>query len=151
VSNYINRYFDRLSDSITEWMGSNASILIHTILFTGFFLLRFFGVSLDGILLALTTIVSLEAIYLAIFIQRSVNKQTVRLETAISKIELNVAENLEQPLDEVVGEIRKIVQDTHDAMVKAVVEESDQVVREVGEKVEEETDELAVTLKRHHH
>jgi uncharacterized membrane protein len=151
VSNYINRYFDHLSDSITEWMGSNASILIHTILFTGFFLLRFFGVSLDGILLALTTIVSLEAIYLAIFIQRSVNKQTVRLETAISKIELNVAENLEQPLDEVVGEIRKIVQDTHDAMVKAVVEESDQVVREVGEKVEEETDELAVTLKRHHH
>lgn len=151
MSNYINRYFDHLSDSITEWMGSNASILIHTILFTGFFLLRFFGVSLDGILLALTTIVSLEAIYLAIFIQRSVNKQTVRLETAISKIELNVAENLEQPLDEVVGEIRKIVQDTHDAMVKAVVEESDQVVREVGEKVEEETDELAVTLKRHHH
>lgn len=148
MSNYISRYFDRISDSITEWMGSNTSILLHTLLFIGFFLLQLFGISFEEVLLALTTIVSLEAIYLAIFIQRSVNKQTVRLEAAISKIELNVTENLEQPLDEVVGEIRQTVLKMHAALVKTVAEETDQVIREVNEKVEEETDELASTFQR---
>jgi uncharacterized membrane protein len=149
MSKYVSRYFDRFSDSVTEWMGSTESILIHTLLFAGFFSLRLFGISLEAVLLILTTIVSLEAIYLAIFIQRSVNKQTIRLEAAISKIEYNVTENLEQPLDEVVGEIRQIVLDMHKSLVKTFAEESDQVVKEVGEIVEEETDDLATTLKRH--
>ena len=149
MSKYVSRYFDRFSDSVTEWMGSTESILIHTLLFAGFFSLRLFGISLEDVLLILTTIVSLEAIYLAIFIQRSVNKQTIRLEAAISKIEYNVTENLEQPLDEVVGEIRQIVLDMHKSLVKTFAEESDQVVKEVGEIVEEETDDLATTLKRH--
>ena len=96
----------------------------------------------------MTTIVSLEAIYWAIFIQRSVNKQTIRLEAAISKIEYNVTENLEQPLDEVVGEIRQIVLDMHKSLVKTFAEESDQVVREVGEIVEEETDDLETSLRK---
>jgi uncharacterized membrane protein len=147
MSNFISSRFDRLSDSVTEWMGSTASILIHTLLFAGFFSLRLVGVSLEDVLLILTTIVSLEAIYLAIFIQRSVNKQTIRLEAAISKIEHNVTENLEQPLDEVVGEIRQIVLDMHKSLIKTVAEESDQVVKEVGEILEEETDDLATTLK----
>lgn len=147
MSNFISSRFDRLSDSVTEWMGSTASILIHTLLFIGFFSLRMFGISLEDVLLILTTIVSLEAIYLAIFIQRSVNKQTVRLEAAISKIEQNVTENLEQPLDEVVGEIRQIVLDMHKSLVKTVAEESDQVVKELGEIVEEETDDLETALK----
>jgi uncharacterized membrane protein len=143
---HISHYFDRLSDSVTDWLGSTTSILMHTIIFAGFFALVLFGVSGEEVLLILTTVVSLEAIYLAIFIQRSVNKQSLRLDYAVSKIVNNVCDNLEEPLDEVVGEIRQSVKDMHDALIKTVVDESDQVVRELGEKVENETDELATSL-----
>lgn len=131
MSKYISRYFDRLSDRTAEWLGSTWSILLHTILFIGIFALRLTGVPIEEILLILTTAVSLEAIYLAIFIQRAVNKQSLKLESAIDKIIQNVSENLEQPLDEVVGEIRQTVLETHKALIKTVTEESDQVVKEV--------------------
>jgi low affinity Fe/Cu permease len=147
MSKYIGRYFDRLSDKTAEWLGSTESILLHTILFIGIFALRISGTPLEEILLILTTAVSLEAIYLAIFIQRAVNKQTLKLESAIEKIINNVSENLEQPLDEVVGEIRQTVLETHRALTKTVSDESDQVVREVGQKVELETDGLEISLK----
>jgi low affinity Fe/Cu permease len=147
MSKYISHYFDRLSDKTADWLGSTESILIHTVLFVGIFSLRIFDVPLEEILLMLTTAVSLEAIYLAIFIQRAVNKQSIKLEHAIDKIIQNVSENLEQPLDEVVGEIRQTVLETHRALTKTVSEESDQVVREVGQKVELETDDLEISLK----
>jgi hypothetical protein len=50
-------------------------------------------------------------------------------------------------LDEVVGEIRQTVLETHRALIKTVSEESDQVVKEVGQKVESESDDLATSLK----
>lgn len=138
--------FDKISDHVNEWLGSTSSIIIHTLFFVGIFILYWFGVSIEELLLVLTTVVSLEAIYLSIFIQRSVNKQSIKLEAAIAKIINNVTENLEQPLDEVVGEIRETVLETHRAIVKTVADESDQVVKELGEKVEQETDDLASTL-----
>lgn len=70
-----NKRLDELPKKVTASIGSITSLVIHTILFVGIFVLRFFGFSFDDILLILTTIVSLEAIYLSIFIQISVNKQ----------------------------------------------------------------------------
>ena len=64
---------EKISDKLTVLIGTPASILIHTILFIGIFSLKLFGASTDEILLLLTTAVSLEAIYLAIFIQMSIN------------------------------------------------------------------------------
>jgi low affinity Fe/Cu permease len=69
----INR-FESLSILLTNWIGTPVSILVHTLLFVGIFALKFIGFNLDSILLILTTAVSLEAIYLAIFIQMTVNR-----------------------------------------------------------------------------
>ena len=66
---------DKLSDKVTCWMGTTNSIVAHTIFFVTALGLILVGVSADIVLLVLTTLVSLEAIYLAIFIQRTVNKQ----------------------------------------------------------------------------
>lgn len=129
----LNSTLDRMSDRVTDWLGSTDSIILHTLFFAGIFLLRFLNVELEDILLLLTTAVSLEAIYLAVFIQHAVNKQTVKLEKAIYKIVTNVTENLEEPFDEVVGEIRKTVLETHSALIKKVEVETDDVVREIKE------------------
>ena len=71
----ISRFLDKVAVDVTIWVGSVQSLIIHTIVFSSFFLLKLVGVSLDTILLALTTVVSLEAIYLAILIQMTVNKE----------------------------------------------------------------------------
>lgn len=99
---------DKTSDLITRWLGSTASLIAHTIFFVGIFGLKFIGYSVTDIFLILTTAVSLEAIYLAVFIQRAVNKQGEALDRAVNKILQNTAENIEDPLDMVVDEIRKI-------------------------------------------
>jgi hypothetical protein len=61
----------------TRWIGSPQSIVAHTLLFAGCFFSAYTGlVPFDRMLLVLTTLVSLEAIYLAIFIQMSINSAT---------------------------------------------------------------------------
>jgi ABC-type multidrug transport system fused ATPase/permease subunit len=87
-------FFDKISDKATTWIGSTGSIIVHTIFFALIFVLYLFGISLDVILLLLTTIVSLEAIYLAIFIQRAVNKQSETLEDVEESVE-DIEESLE--------------------------------------------------------
>lgn len=65
--------------------------------------MRFFGYTLDQILLILTTAVSLEAIYLAIFIQMTVNKTTQSLEQGeedIDEIQEDV-EDIQEDVDEI--------------------------------------------------
>lgn len=70
---------DESSQKLTHWIGTPQSILVHTALFVGIFVLIMFGVAFDKILLILTTAVSLEAIYLSIFIQMTVNRTTMSL------------------------------------------------------------------------
>lgn len=85
-----NRNFaplEKASFKLTEWIGTPVSLIIHTIFFVGVFALRYVGVTTDYILLALTTAVSLEAIYLSIFIQMSVNRATESLEEVEEDIE----------------------------------------------------------------
>ena len=100
MTNFINK----ISDSLTRWVGSTASLLIHTLFFLGAFLSHWIiGWTFDFILLVLTTVVSLEAIYLAIFIQRSVNQQAVRLndvEEAVDDVE-EALDDVEEALDDV--------------------------------------------------
>ncbi|MCR4324551.1 MAG: hypothetical protein NUV69_02605 [Candidatus Curtissbacteria bacterium] len=75
------------SFQLTHWIGTPLSIILHTLLFMGIFALSIFGVSTDKILLILTTAVSLEAIYMAIFIQMTVNRNTASLEAVEDEIE----------------------------------------------------------------
>jgi len=87
--------FSRIAMSIARWVGTPMSILIHTFLFIGIFILHFFGVEFEEILLILTTLVSLEAIYLSLFIQMTVNEHGESLEDVEEDIgEIN--ENMEE-------------------------------------------------------
>ena len=100
----------RVSDRMTSWVGSPASIVVHTIFFIGVFALGFFHVSLDKILLILTTVVSLEAIYLAIFIQMTVNRHTESLQDVGEDIEElgEEVEELGEDIEEISDDIDKI-------------------------------------------
>jgi len=104
---------DVISQKMTYSIGTNTSILIHTLLFIGIFALRFLGTTLDQILLILTTAVSLEAIYLAIFIQMTVNRTTKSL--------AGVEEDIDD-LQEDVGDIQEDV-DSLETNIKEISED----------------------------
>lgn len=94
---------EELSAKFTNWIGSPQSVVLHTIFFIGIFILYAFGIEFDKILLILTTAVSLEAIYLSIFIQMTVN----RTSQSLSEIEEDVDDIVEdvQGLEKGVSEI----------------------------------------------
>lgn len=92
------------------WVGSPASLALHTVVFIGFFaasILRL--VDWDLMLLVLTTVVSLEAIYLAIFIQMSVNRQSISLR----EVEENV-ESIQEEVEELGENVEDIKEDVED-------------------------------------
>lgn len=65
---------------LARWIGSVQSLIIHTILFTGIMSLVLFGIKSTQVLLILTTLGTMEAVYLGIIIQISINRQTAELE-----------------------------------------------------------------------
>ena len=98
---------EKRAENLTKWIGSPYSIVVHTIIFTLAFLFAAVGlISFDRMLLVLTTIVSLEAIYLAIFIQLTVNRQS----DALAEVELDIDE-IQEDLDEIGGEMDEIIED----------------------------------------
>ena len=90
----------------TRWIGSPQSISVHTLLFAVSFGAAWTGfVDVDRMLLILTTIVSLEAIYLAIFIQMTINEQAKdidEIQEDIEEIQEDVEEMSEELSDEVI-------------------------------------------------
>lgn len=78
---------EKISIKLTDWVGTPLSLIVHTFFFVGIFALKIFGVTTDYLLLILTTAVSLEAIYLSIFIQMTVNRATESLEEVEEDIE----------------------------------------------------------------
>ena len=103
-----------ISEKLTNWIGTPVSIVIHTIFFIGIFMLKLVGYSIDEILLVLTTAVSLEAIYLSIFIQMSVNKT----KTSLASVEKDIDE-----IQEDVDEIQEDVDDIQDDIQEDVQED----------------------------
>lgn len=135
---------ERLAVDITEGMGSVKSVIIHTFLFAASFSLWFFGVKFDSILLILTTIVSLEAIYLSLFIQMSVNRNTQSLE----EVEEDVAEiaedveEIEKDVDEIQKDVDEIAED-----IDEVQKDIDEVQENVEDITEDETEDQAKERK----
>lgn len=116
-------FFERL----TSWIGSIPSLLVHTLAFASAFLVAVFHYApWDMVLLLVTTVVSLEAIYLAIFIQMTVNRQAKELH--------EVSEDVEE-IQEDVEEISKDVEEISEDM-----EEISEDVEEIQEDVEELSD-----------
>lgn len=119
---------DHMTDRATRWIGSKMSLVAHTIFFIAMFLLVIFGIAFDTVLLILTTVVSLEAIYLAIFIQMTVNKNTADIEEIQEDVE-EIAEDVED-IAEDVDEIEKDIDE--------IQEDVDEIQEDV-EEIEEET------------
>jgi uncharacterized protein YoxC len=120
-----------LAGNFTKWIGSVPSLLIHTILFLLCFVAGFMGVSWDEVLLILTTIVSLEAIYLAIFIQMSINKTSESLA------------NVEQDIDELAEGVEDIAEDVEDIAedVEDIAEDLEEIQVDVSD-IQKDIDEI---------
>ena len=133
-------------EQVIVWVGSPSSLALHTLVFIGFFaasLLRFVG--WDLMLLILTTVVSLEAIYLAIFIQMSVNRQAASLKEVEEDVE-TIQENVEElgehveDIKEDIGEISEDVEDIQEDIgeISEDVEDIQEDIGEISEDSEEE-------------
>ncbi|MCX6819868.1 MAG: hypothetical protein NT019_01065 [Candidatus Adlerbacteria bacterium] len=113
---------------VTRFVGSLASIVVHSILFAASFAAVWSGfIPFDRMLLVLTTIVSLEAIYLSIFIQMSINYQAASLE------------EVEHDIDEIQEDIDEIQED-----VDEIQEDVDEIQEDVEEMTEDEKEEEAL-------
>lgn len=104
---------NKSADSFIRWIGSFSSLIVHSILFLLCFISGLVWDHWDTVLLALTTIVSLEAIYLAIFIQMSINKNTASLqavEADIDEIQEDV-EDIAEDVDEIAEDVEELNED----------------------------------------
>jgi uncharacterized protein YoxC len=112
-----NIRLEKTADVATKWIGSTTSLIVHTIFFILSFGLPLLGViSFERMLLVLTTIVSLEAIYLSIFIQMSVNKNSQDIEIIqedIGGIEEHIDE-IQKDVDEIQEGVDEIHEDTQE-------------------------------------
>jgi len=112
-------------------IGSIASLVVHTILFVFSFSLALLHViDWQTMLLVLTTIVSLEAIYLAIFIQIAVNRNTAQLR------------EVEEDIDEIQEDFEDIQEDIEEMSedIEEMSEDIDEIQEDVEELNEEEHD-----------
>lgn len=100
---------EKLAFKATQHIGSLTSLIIHSIFFVGIFSLELFGFNFDQIMLLLTTVVSLEAIYLAIFIQMTVNNQAHTLNEISEDVE-----DIEEDVEEISKDIDEISEDMED-------------------------------------
>lgn len=115
---------NKMALAITKWIGSPMSLLLHTVLFIGAFLLGDEGiVSFEKMLLVLTTLVSLEAIYLSIFIQMSLNMSQQNIEF------------IQEDLEEIQKDVEEIQEDVEE--ISEDVEEISEDVEEISEDLEE--------------
>jgi hypothetical protein len=98
---------EKIADKATRWIGSTKSLIVHTVVFVLSFIIPFSGiVTFEQMLLILTTLLSLEAIYLAIFIQMSVNKNSQDIEI----IQEDVGE-IQEDIDEIQKDVDEIQED----------------------------------------
>ncbi len=104
------QFLEKITDGIMWWIGSIPSLIVHSFIFILAFLLPIFNlVSVDKMLLVLTTVLSLEAIYLAIFIQMSVNRSHEHIEDIRDDIE-----EIQDDIEEISEDIEEISEDIDD-------------------------------------
>jgi len=110
---------EKSAQVLTKWIGSTVSVILHTLFFIITFSLPLLGVSFDRMLLVLTTVVSLEAIYLSIFIQMSINMNNQSIETIQEGIDV-ISEDIEELSEDIeeIGEgIDEMIEDDNEEVV----------------------------------
>jgi len=131
--------------NITKWVGSTASVVLHTLLFITAFAIPYVGLmTFERMLLVLTTIVSLEAIYLSIFIQMSINMNNQNIEIIQEDIE-ELGEDIEEiseDIEELGEDIEEIGEDIEEIQkdVDEIQKDVDEIQEDVVE-IQEETSE----------
>lgn len=140
-----NSRLTRAALAVTRWIGSTQSVVVHTIAFASSISSAFFGfVSFERMLLILTTAVSLEAIYLAIFIQMSLNHTNQSLEEVehdIDEMQEDVGE-IQRDIDEIQEDVDELQEDVED------IEEEDQADRPRREEQKKALAAIQADLKR---
>ncbi len=141
-------FIDTLALKSTESLGSGASLILHTLFFIGIFSLLFFGISLEKILLILTTAVSLEAIYLALFIQMSVNRQTAELRAVSEEVEeiSHDIDEIQEDVEDLAEEVEEISEDIEEDDREDAAERAADVAR--IDKIESLLAELVTELRK---
>ncbi len=120
-----NKRIQKTALTLTRWIGSPSSIVVHTILFAGSFIAVLTGwLDFDRMLLVLTTIVSLEAIYLCILIQMTINYTTESIE--------EVSEDIEE-MQEDIGELQEDVEEISEDVEEMTVDEAADEQQEVAQ------------------
>lgn len=123
--------------TVTRWIGSPISLIIHTILFvTSFFAVHFDFIQFEEMLLILTTIVSLEAIYLSIFIQMTINYTTQSIAEVGEDIE-GIQENMgeiQEDVEELQENVEEISEDVEEMTEEEATEEAAEEVRKDEQK-----------------
>jgi uncharacterized membrane protein len=127
-------------ERVITWIGSPTSLVIHTVIFIGFFTVSFLKwVSWDLMFAVLTNVVSLEAIYLAIFIQMSVNRQAASLKEVEEDVG-DIQEDIEE-LGENVEELGENVEELGEN-VEDLKEDVEDIQEDIGDISEDEEDEV---------
>ncbi len=139
-------------ERLIVWIGSPTSLVVHTLAFVAFFAAPVLGVvGWDTMFLVLTTVVSLEAIYLSIFIQFSVNRQAASLKEVEQDVE-SIQENVEE-LEEHVEGIKEDVEEIQEDIDEIAEDESEEAAEEARKTKQTETLEALTndvkTLLRH--
>ena len=111
---------EKTADIATRWIGSTTSLVLHSLFFIFSFALPLSGViSFERMLLVLTTVVSLEAIYLSIFIQMTINKNSQVIEIIqedVGEIQEDI-EDIEEDIDEIQKDVDEIQDDSQSDQV----------------------------------
>lgn len=132
-------YLERLSMRITDWMGTPHSIVAHTVVFLSALLLIGMGVDADEVMLGLTTALSLEAIYLALFIQMTVNRHSKSLQ------------EVEKDIDEIQEDVEAIedIQEDVEVLSEDMAEDEaqDKKMNRSLETIEQQMQQLANGLR----
>lgn len=133
------KFLTKITDWVMWWIGSIQSLIVHSVIFLTAFLLPVFDiVAVDKMLLVLTTVLSLEAIYLAIFIQMSVNRSQEHIE------------DIREDIEEIQDDIEEISED-----IEEISEDIDDIQEDIEDIAEDEDDEdhneraKTVMLKSH--
>ena len=127
-------------ERIVAAIGSTRSLLVHTGIFAVSFLTALVGlIEWDRMLLILTTLVSLEAIYLSLLIQITVNRHTQSLkevEEDIEEIQEDV-EELGEDMEDIQEDLEEISEDIEE--ISEDIEEIQEDVEELNEEDDEPT------------
>jgi low affinity Fe/Cu permease len=106
--------FEKIALRFTRWLGSPSSLVIHTFIFIACFVSVLFGIEFEDVLLIVTTAVSLEAIYLALFIQMTINSQS----ETIKNVEEDIDE-IQEDIDEIQENVDVIQDDVGEITLQA--------------------------------